>query len=61
MTQQEKSEIQTQKIIAGLKLALERLLVYKKQKNSPMVITRDGKVVEVSAEEYEAMMKAKVV
>jgi hypothetical protein len=33
MTQQEKSELQTQKIIAGLKLSLERLLVYKKQKN----------------------------
>lgn len=60
MTQQEMHEIKKQKIIAGLKLALERLLVYKKQKNSPMVIMRDGKVVEVTAEEYEAMMKARV-
>jgi hypothetical protein len=35
MTQQEMHEINKQKIIAGLKLALERLLVYKKQKKQP--------------------------
>lgn len=60
MTKQIKSDALTEKIQAGLKLALKRLLEYKRQKNSPMVIMRDGKVVELSVEEYEEMMKAGV-
>jgi len=34
-----------EKIIAGLKIAYERMLEFKRQKNSEVVIMRDGKIV----------------
>ena len=36
-----------EKIIVGLELAYQRLLEFKKQKNSPLVIMKDGKIVKV--------------
>ena len=36
-----------EKIIAGLELAYQRLLEFKKQKKSPLVIMKDGKIVKV--------------
>jgi hypothetical protein len=36
-----------EKILKGLELAYERLLVFKKQKNSPLVIMKDGKITHV--------------
>lgn len=35
------------KIVKGLELAYERLLVYKKQINSPMIVLKDGKITAV--------------
>ena len=34
-------------ILAGLKLAYERLLAEKQREDSPLIISRDGKVVRV--------------
>ena len=39
------------KISKGLKLAYKKMLEFKKQKNSNVVIFRDGKVIEVEPEE----------
>ena len=33
------------KIVAGLKIAYERMLEFKRQKNSEVVVARDGKIV----------------
>jgi len=40
------------KIVRGLELAFERLLEFKKQKNSPLIIMKDNKIIEVSADEF---------
>ncbi|HTN35508.1 MAG TPA: hypothetical protein VL053_00450 [Arachidicoccus sp.] len=40
------------KIVRGLELAFQRLLEFKKQKNSPLIIMKDNKIIEVSAEEF---------
>ena len=39
------------KIFLGLEEAYRRLVEFKKQKNSPLVISRNGKVVEVDPHE----------
>lgn len=35
------------KIVKGLELAYERLLIFKKQINSPMIVLKDGKITAV--------------
>lgn len=35
------------KIIAGLEEAYKRLVEFKKQKNSPMVVSKEGKILEI--------------
>ena len=39
------------KIVKGLEETYKRLVEYKKQKNSPMIVLRDGKIVEVNPNE----------
>ena len=46
----EKQQELYKKIALGLEIAYERLLEFKKQKNSPLVIIKDGKVVKVKPE-----------
>ena len=43
-----KEELQDfrEKLIKGMSLSFQRLLEFKKQKNSPLVISKDGKVVD---------------
>ena len=36
-----------QKILLGLELAYKKMLEFKKQKQTPIVIMRDGKIVKV--------------
>ena len=35
------------KLLVGLELAYQRLLEFKKQKKSPLVIMKDGKIIKV--------------
>ncbi len=42
-----KQEALSQKIEAGLKLAFERMVEFKKYKKSTIVVERDGKMVEL--------------
>lgn len=39
------------KIVKGLEETYKRLVEYKKQKNSPMVVLKDGKIVAVNPNE----------
>lgn len=39
------------KIIKGLEEAYKSLVEYKKQKNTPLIISKDGKVVEIQPNE----------
>jgi hypothetical protein len=39
------------KIISGLKLTYKRLIEFKKQKKSHLVVQRDGKIIKIKAEE----------
>jgi hypothetical protein len=41
-----------EKILLGLDVAFQRLLEYKKQKNSPLVVIRDNKIVKIKAEDF---------
>ena len=50
---------ETEKILKGLDLAYERLIEFKKAKNSPLVIMRNNQVIRITAEEAEAEWKAK--
>jgi hypothetical protein len=47
MTPIEKQSEEVQKIMKGLELAYERLIAYKKAKNSVLVVMRDNKIVEI--------------
>ncbi len=40
------------KVMKGLEISFQKLLEFKKQKNSPLVVMRDGKIVEVMAEDF---------
>lgn len=41
------------KIVKGLEEAYRRLVVYKKQKNSPLIVSRNGKVLEIDPNEIQ--------
>lgn len=49
-TEEQLSEMRDQ-IVKGLEETYRRLIEFKKQKNSPMIISRDGKIVAVDAHE----------
>ena len=40
-----------QKILCGLEKAYEKLVAFKRYKNSPLIVSRDGKIVEIPPEE----------
>jgi hypothetical protein len=46
MTPEEKIELRN-KIIIGLEIAYEKMLEFKRQKNSELVIMRDNKIVRI--------------
>jgi len=47
-------------IIKGLELAYERMVEFKKSKNSPIVVSKDGKVVKLDPFEAKPTIKYKV-
>lgn len=44
---------QTLKIIKGLELAYERMVEFKISKNSPIVVSKNGKIVEIAPQDIE--------
>lgn len=52
MTEEEKNNEFTEKIIKGLELSFERLLDSKRRNNGKLVVMRDGEIVTISADEY---------
>lgn len=53
MTPAEKQEEEFDRIIKGLEKVRENLIEYKKQKNSPLVVMKEGKIVKIKPEELE--------
>lgn len=45
------------KIEKGLEISFQKLIAFKKYKNTPFVFERNGKIVKMSAEEVETEMK----
>lgn len=52
MPSKPKSELEIQ-VIEGLKRSRKKLIEFKKQKNSPLVVMRDGKIVHIPADELQ--------
>lgn len=46
-----------EKIIKGLEETYRRLIEFKKQKNSPLIIMKDGKITAVDPHDMEPTMK----
>lgn len=53
MTPAEKQKALYDKIIAALDKVYDNLIEYKKQKNSVLVVIRDGKIVQLKPDELE--------
>lgn len=47
MTAEERAK-RKEKIIKGLELAYENMIAFKKEKNSKLVVIRDGKIVKLN-------------
>ena len=47
MNHKKKSTLDREKIIKGLEINREKLLEFKKEKNSPLVISKNGEIMEV--------------
>lgn len=50
---------QHRKIVKGLEMAYRELIEFKKSKNSPLVVVRNGKIIELDAEKAEPFVKYK--
>lgn len=50
-TEEQKKDEFTDKIVAGLQLAFQRLVEQKKKNNSVLVVKRDGKIVHLKPDE----------
>ena len=50
-----KSELneQTQQILKGLEKSYQNLVEYKKYKNTPLIVSKNGKVIEIKPEDLE--------
>lgn len=45
------------KIALGLELSYKKLIEFKKQKNSPLIVSRDGVIVEINPNDIEQVKK----
>jgi hypothetical protein len=50
MTEKDKQKVLKDKIVKGLELVYERLIEFKKSKNSVLVVMRDDKIVKIKPE-----------
>ena len=50
MSREQPSEA-AQKILHGLEKAYEKLVAFKRYKNSPLIISRDGEIMEIPPED----------
>ncbi len=59
MTMNKENTTQHEKIIKGLELAYQRLIEFKIRKKSPLVVSKNGKVVELNPLEATPTTKYK--
>jgi len=57
-TKEELQELE-EKVSIGLKEAYRKMVIFKKQKNSPMIVSRNGKVIEIQPENIPPTTNAK--
>jgi hypothetical protein len=57
-TKEELQELE-QKVSIGLKEAYRKMVIFKKQKNSPMIVSRNGKVIEIQPKSIPPTTNAK--
>jgi hypothetical protein len=57
MTKREKQIELRNKILVGLEKVYEKLIVFKKEKNSELVIMKDGKIVKIKPEDLKSITK----
>ncbi len=50
MTTKDKQLELKDKIVKGLEKVYEKLIIFKKEKNSPLVVMRDNKIVKIKPE-----------
>ncbi len=48
-----------QKVTLGLQEAYRKMVVFKKQKNSPLIVSRNGKIIEINPENILPTTSAK--
>jgi imidazolonepropionase-like amidohydrolase len=58
METREKLRELEEKVTLGLEKAYEKMVKFKKQKNSPLVISKNGKIVRIPAEKIHPTTKA---
>tara|TARA_B100000315_G_scaffold260870_2_gene326643 strand:+ start:12129 stop:12311 length:183 start_codon:yes stop_codon:yes gene_type:complete len=51
MKNEDKLQELENKIIKGLEEAYRKMVIFKKQKNSPLIVSRNGKVVEIAPDD----------
>lgn len=59
MNESEKLNEQREKIVRGLELTYKRLIKFKKDKNSPLIVSRNGEVVELDPTKVRPSTKYK--
>jgi len=57
-TKEELQELE-EKVSIGLKEAYRKMVIFEKQKNSPMIVSRNGKVIEIQPENIPPTTNAK--
>lgn len=53
MTIEEELKELEENVFKGLRMARKKMIAFKKYKKTPIIVSRNGKVVELSPEEYE--------
>jgi len=48
-----------QKVTLGLQEAYRKMVVFKKQKNSPLIVSRNGKIIKINPENIQPTTSAK--
>lgn len=60
MGAKEKADALESNIIRGMQAAYQKMVEFKKYKKSPLIISKNGKIVEIPSEQIPASIKYKV-
>ena len=60
MENKEKFKQQIEEIIEGLSISTEEMVEFKKSKNSPIVVSKDGEIVHVNPHDFQIINDKKI-